>query len=61
MQGDAAAMYGEYDDEISEWHMAGPGHPAHGIPLHEWLGMTWEQYVEFMSPRRLLSPLDPPL
>ncbi len=30
-----------------EWHNATPGDPAFEVSLHEWLGMTWEQYKEW--------------
>ena len=34
----------EIDDLVDQWH-AGDGK----VPLHEFLGMTWEQYGEWLE------------
>lgn len=32
-------------DLTGEWHDAQPGSPAASVPLHEHLGMTWDEYA----------------
>lgn len=41
----------ELDDLIDEWHDAAgnPDHPAYGKPLHEWLGMSYEDYGRWVE------------
>jgi hypothetical protein len=39
------------NERISQWHDApDTGHPASGVPLHEWLGMTKKDYEEWFNP-----------
>lgn len=33
----------ELDDKIDKWHLS-----DQDVPLHEYLGMTWEEYCEFV-------------
>lgn len=35
-------------DAVNRWH-EGAG-AAFGVPLHSYLGMTWAEYVDHMSP-----------
>ena len=34
----------EVDARVAHWHAAPIGSPAAQVDLHEYLGMTWEQY-----------------
>jgi hypothetical protein len=38
---------------VAEWHDAKPGDPAHGTELHDWLGMTKDQYQEWVTSDKL--------
>jgi len=38
------------DDRIEEWHNAAPDSRASHVELHEYLGMTWEEYVARFDP-----------
>jgi hypothetical protein len=37
----------EIDDLVSEWHDAEPGSAAASVDLHEYLGMTREEYAQW--------------
>ncbi len=37
------------DDLIDDWH----GSPDDGVPLHEYLGWTWEQYAHWVLTGKL--------
>jgi hypothetical protein len=41
----------DLDDLVSEWHDAAdiPDHPANGIPLLQWLGMSDEDYSQWVT------------
>lgn len=39
----------DLDDLVAEWHDAKPGSEAASVPLHEWLGMTWDEYGEWVA------------
>ena len=39
----------EIEQRVAEWHDADPGTPAARVDLHEYLGMTWEQYTRWAS------------
>jgi hypothetical protein len=39
----------QLEELISEWHAALPGHPAHGVELHEWLEMSYEDYGRWVE------------
>ena len=41
------------DDKVHEWHNL----PDSNIPLHEFLGMTWEQYVAWGRDPDSIEPL----
>lgn len=38
------ALHSEIDDYISRWHDAPDDSPAAAMELHEFLGLTWEEY-----------------
>jgi hypothetical protein len=38
-----SALVADLDDEVGAWH----DNPDTGIGLHEWLGLTWEEYQVF--------------
>ncbi|SCG58628.1 hypothetical protein [Micromonospora rifamycinica] len=38
------ATLDQIDDYIDRWHDAPDGSPAASVELHEFLGMTWEEY-----------------
>lgn len=40
------------DDYIEEWHVA-----RTNLELHEWLGLTWEEYTLFVEKPEFLSIL----
>lgn len=47
----------EFDELVDAWHNA----PEDGISLHTFLGMSWEEYAEWlqdpdMVPERFLEP-----
>jgi len=39
----------ELDDLVAEWHDAEPGSEAASVPLHDWLGMSREEYAEWVT------------
>ncbi|MFE9918541.1 hypothetical protein ACFYPG_25630 [Micromonospora sp. NPDC005553] len=39
-----AATLDQIDDYIDRWHDSPAGSPASSMELHEFLGMTWEEY-----------------
>ena len=41
------------DDFIDEWH----NNPVTGMHLHEYLGLTWEEYQEFIMKPDILKTL----
>lgn len=36
----------KFDELVDEWHES-----ESKLPLHEYMGMTWEQYCEFIGTR----------
>lgn len=38
---------------VAGWHAAPVGSPAAQVDLHEYLGMTWEQYVQWVVTREI--------
>lgn len=48
--GDTAGQ-DDYAAKIAEWHDAPEGSDIAAKPLHEHLGMTWEQYQQWAGPR----------
>jgi hypothetical protein len=38
----------EYDDKIAFWHDQYDG----DLPLHEYLGLSWEEYVQLVTPNK---------
>lgn len=44
-------------DAIDAWHEVMEGDPI--IPLHTWLGMTWEEYARYVShPKTLFEIIE---
>jgi hypothetical protein len=39
----------EIDAWVAEWHQAPIGSPAAQVDLHEYLGMTWDQYQRWAA------------
>ena len=39
----------ELADLIDEWHDAEPGTEAASVPLHDWLGMSREEYAKWVK------------
>ncbi len=39
----------EFLNKVEEWHNLPHGSPGADISLHEYLGMTWEQYKEWLD------------
>lgn len=37
------------DDLVEEWHNSVPIDDGRYVPLHQHLGMTWEEYSEWVS------------
>lgn len=37
----------EFESKVEEWHEGDSK-----LELHEYLGMTWEEYAAYVSPRR---------
>lgn len=38
----------DYEDKIEEWHTIYKG----DLQLHEFLGLSWEEYTELVSPKK---------
>lgn len=38
----------DLDDWVEAWHTAPADHPISKLPLHEFLGMTFEEYGQWM-------------
>ena len=45
----------EIHDDIHDWHTR-PG-TDQNVPLHEWLGMTWEEYKEWAAQKKTLDQI----
>jgi hypothetical protein len=39
----------QIDARVAEWHQAPIGSPAAQVDLHEYLGMTWDQYQRWAA------------
>ncbi len=39
----------EFLKKVEEWHDLPFGSPGSDVTLHEYLGMTWEQYKDFLE------------
>lgn len=42
----------EFDEKVDQWHKIPFGSPGHDMHLHEYLGMTWLQYKEWIDNAR---------
>lgn len=38
-----------WDDLVEQWHTLPDDDPRAALPLHEFLGLTWEQYGELLK------------
>ncbi len=45
----AAASVEEIHARVAQWHAAPIGSPAAQMDLHEYLGMTWQQYQHWAA------------
>lgn len=43
--------YEDLDDRVAEWHSAPEGSEAASMPLHQWLGMTEDEYKAWVEQR----------
>lgn len=46
----------EIHDHVAAWHNAPIGSEAAKVDLHEYLGLTWAQYVDWASKGNLPHP-----
>lgn len=42
----------EFEEKTEEWHNeADQWYAAHGIELHEYMGISWEEYCKYVEGR----------
>lgn len=52
LRGDVINVDDEVEDAIEAWHES-----ASGMDLHDWLGLTWEEYSIFCTKPKMLRPI----